>query len=474
MNGGRLRDVWTRVFALAWPVMAEQTTRTLMRTVDIVVTAALSPAAVVAIGLADLFARFPLRIGLGLGGAAIALSSQDTGSGADANRDEAVTQALLVAFLVGVPFVLAGVLFGEAAVGLFPASDDAVRLGGTYLAVVFATAPARLVALVAARSLQGLGDTRTPMYVNVAANVVNVALSVGLGFGLLGLPRLEVFGVGLATSAANALSASLLVAAVYRTGSPVTFARPTDATIGAQLVRVSLPRVAEGFAAELAEFPFNALLLSLGDVAGGTPAARQASPGDVANAGFQIGRRVYQQVTGPLVRGYNTAASILVGQALGRGDPATARYEGWATAALALGTVGVVGLLLAVFADSVVAVLGFGGSGEALTYAAEFAVVYGLSAPLLALFVTLSGALQGAGATRIPFVARLTGMFGFFVGLSYVAVEFLGTGLPGVYVGVFVAYAWMGVFVFVAFRYADWAGTAAGLLRERGSIEGDD
>ena len=459
MNGGRLRDVWTRVFALAWPVMAEQTTRTLMRTVDIVVTAALSPAAVVAIGLADLFARFPLRIGLGLGGAAIALSSQDTGSGADANRDEAVTQALLVAFLVGVPFVLVGVLFGETAVGLFPASDDAVRLGGTYLAVVFATAPARLVALVAARSLQGLGDTLTPMYVNVVANVVNVSLSVGLGFGLLGLPRLEVFGVGLATSAANALSATLLVAAVYRPESPVTFARPTDATIGAQLVRVSLPRVAEGFAAELAEFPFNALLLSFGDV---------------ANAGFQIGRRVYQQVTGPLVRGYNTAASILVGQALGRGDPATARYEGWATAVLALGTVGVVGLLLVVFADPVVAVLGFGGSGEALTYAAEFAIVYGLSAPLLALFVALSGALQGAGATRIPFVARLTGMFGFFVGLSYVAVEVLGTGLVGVYVGVFAAYAWMGLFVFVAFRYADWAGTAAGLLRERGSIEGDD
>ena len=121
-----------------------------------------------------------------------------------------------------------------------------------------------------------------------------------------------------------------------------------------------------------------------------------------------------------------------------------------------------------------VAVLAFGGSGEALTYAAEFAVVYGLSAPLLALFVALSGALQGAGATRIPFVARLTGMFGFFVGLSYVAVEVLGTGLVGVDVGVFAAYAWMGLFVFVAFRYADWAGTAAGLLRERGSIEGDD
>ncbi|ELZ29816.1 DNA damage-inducible protein [Halogeometricum pallidum JCM 14848] len=474
MDTGRLRGVWRRVFSLAWPVMAEQTTRTLMRTVDVLVTAALSPAAVVAIGLADLFARFPLRIGLGLGGAAIALSSQDTGSGADANRDEAVTQAILVAFLVGLPFVLAGHFLGDALVGLFPASDDAVRLGGTYLAVIFATAPARLVVLVAARALQGLGDTRTPMYVNVVANVLNVSLSVGLGFGLVGLPKLGVFGVGLATSTANVLSAVLLLAATYRPSSPVAFARPTDPTVGAQLVRVSLPRIAEGFTAELAEFPFNALLLSLGDVAGGTPAARQASPGDVANAGFQIGRRVYQQVTGPLVRGYNVAASVLVGQALGREDPSTARYEGWATAALSLCTVGVIGLLLVAFADPVVAALGFGGSDAALEYAAEFAVVYGVSAPLLALFVSLSGALQGAGATRLPFLARLTGMFGFFVGFSYLAVERFEMGLFGVYAGVFLAYAWMSLFVVVAFRYADWAGTAAGLLRERGSVDGDD
>ena len=71
----RLFGVWRRVLSLAWPVMAEQTTRTLMRTVDVFVTGLFSPAAVAAVGLADLYARFPLRIGLGLGGGAIALSS---------------------------------------------------------------------------------------------------------------------------------------------------------------------------------------------------------------------------------------------------------------------------------------------------------------------------------------------------------------------------------------------------------------
>ncbi|MGQ4554567.1 MATE family efflux transporter [Halobellus sp. GM3] len=473
MEFARLRRVWSRIFALAWPVMAEQTTRTLMRTVDILITAALSPAAVVAIGLADLFSRFPLRIGVGIGGGAIALASQDTGSGADANRDEAVTQSLLIGFLGGVPFVVIGLVAAPALIGLFPASDEAVRLGGAYLAIIFATAPARQVSIIGARALQGVGNTRTPMYVNVLANGTNVILSLGLAFGIGGLPALGVVGVAFGTATANVLSAGLLLAAVYAPSSPLSYARPTDWTIGAQLVRVGLPRMAGGFTSVLAEFPFNALLLSLGGAAG-VPATAGAAPGDVVNAGFQIGRRVYQQVTSPLARGYNIAASILVGQSLGRGDAAQARFEGWATAALAVLSVGGIGALIAVFADSVVAVLGFGSSESALAYAAAFAVVYGLSAPGLALFVSLSGALQGAGATRLPFVSNLTGMFGFFVGFSYAAVEFTTLGLTGVYAGVVLAHVWKGATMVLAFRYADWAGTAAGLLRERGSVVAED
>jgi len=108
----RVVAVWRRVLDLSWPVMVQHVFRTLMRTTDIVVTGLFSPGAVAAVGLADLYARFPLRIGLGLGGGAIALSSQDTGGQAVENRDEAITQAILIGLLSGVPFVAFGVLFG--------------------------------------------------------------------------------------------------------------------------------------------------------------------------------------------------------------------------------------------------------------------------------------------------------------------------------------------------------------------------
>ena len=456
MQWRRLPSVWRRIFALAWPVMAEQTFRTLMRTVDIIVTALISPAAVVAIGLADLYARFPLRIGLGLGGGAIALSSQDTGSDADANRSEAITQAILLGALTGVPFVVFGVLLGEFAIGLFPASAEAIELGAVYLAIIFATAPARHVALIGARALQGTGDTKTPMYVNVFTNSLNIGASATFGLGLFGAPALGVVGVGLATAVANVVTAGLLLLAIYRPASGIDAVRPRDLTIAKQLVVISAPRLAEGFVSEIAEFPFNALLLGFGDA---------------VNAGFQIGRRVYQQVTGPIGRGYNVAASILVGQALGEGNEADARFNGWAVASLGLVTVGVIGLLLAWQAETVVTLLG-SGEGEELYYATQFAIVYGLSGPALALFVGVSGSLQGASETRVPFFARLTGMFGFFVGFSFLAVYVLDMGVFGAYLGVFLAYVWMALFVVVAFAYTGWADRAIRMMEERGSIDG--
>ncbi|MGM0447817.1 MAG: MATE family efflux transporter [Methanobacteriota archaeon] len=461
MEFPRLRRVWRRVFSLAWPVMAEQTFRTAMRTTDILVTALFSPAAVVAIGLADLYARFPLRIGLGLGGGAIALSSQDTGAGAAQNRDEAVTQAILLGALAGIPFVLFGFLFGEFAIDVFgrlvgeETSPAVVDLGSTYLALVFATAPARHVALVGARALQGTGDTRTPMYVNVAANSVNIAGSVVLGLGLFGLPRLEVVGVGLATAGANVLTAGLLCFAIWGSWTDADFAWPRDLTIAKQLLVVSAPRVLEGFGSEIAEFPFNALLLGFGET---------------VNAGFQIGRRVYQQVTGPLSRGYNVAASILVGQALGEGDPEAARFNGWAVASLGVLTVGAIGLGLVVAAPRVVPI--FTDDAATVASAVDFARVYGLAGAALACFSALSGSLQGASETRIPLVARVSGMFGLFLGLSWLLGRTAGFGPEGAYVGVFAAYAWMALVVAAGFRYSGWASRAADMMDARGSGPG--
>ncbi len=443
--------------------MVEQVSRTLMRTIDIFVTALFSPLAVAAIGLADLYARFPLRIGLGLGAGSIALSSQDTGSDALANRDEAVTQAILLGFLLGLPFVLFGLLLGEEAISVLgiwadPGQmDDVAALGGTYLAIIFATAPARHVALVGARALQGTGDTRTPMYVNLTSNGLNIFFSLLLGLGLFGAPRLEIVGVGLATAFGNIFTASAFVVAIATDWTEANFTVPKQYVIAKQLLVVSAPKIAEGMVATLIEFPFNSLLLFFGAE---------------INGAYQIGRRVYQQVTSPLSRGLNVGASIVVGQSLGEGDPNQARYRGWATAGLGLVTVGTLGLVLAVFAEPLAGL--FTEDADTLAPAAAFAFVYGITAPATALYIALAGALQGGSDTRTPFVARVVGMLVFYLGFSAVTSVWLGWGLLGVYLGIFLYYTSAFCIVAIGFEYGGWAGRATDMMEDRGSVATDD
>lgn len=458
VDRGRLFALWRRVASLSWPVMLEQVSRTLMRTTDIFVTALFSPLAVAAIGLADLYARLPLRIGLGLGAGAIALSSQDTGSGATTNRDEAITQAILIGAIAGVPFMIFGFFLGEEAVailGIWADEDqmaEVAALGGIYLAIIFATSPARHVALIAARSLQGTGDTRTPMYINLVGNGMNIVLSVILGLGLLGAPRMEIVGVGIATAIGNVFAASALVLAIASPYTDAGFVIPRRLIIAKQLLVVSAPKVVEGLVATVIEFPFNSLLLAFSAE---------------VNAGYQIGRRVYQQVSSPLSRGLSVAASIVVGQALGAGNPKEARFNGWATAAFGLLTVGTIGIGLAVLAEPLARL--FTDDPETLQAAIGFAITYGLTAPFTVLYVSISGSLQGGSDTRTPFIARTTGLFFFYLGFSYVASIVLGFGLIGIYLGIFLYYVSATLIVAVGFQYGGWASRAAAMMADRGT-----
>jgi len=450
----RLRSLYGRMIGLGWPIAVQQTLTTLMRTVDIVVTGLFSPAAVAAIGLADLYAQVPLRVGLGLGAGAIALSSQDTGREADLSRDRAVTQAVLIGVLCGLPLVAVGLLFSDALIGLLGAEPEVVRLGGTYLLIVFAAAPFRIVGLVGARSLQGAGDTRTPMSVNGGANALNVLLTVSLGLGLGPAPRLGIVGVGLATGISRLVEATVITAAMRSPWTPVSLTRPRDPVVTRQLVRVSTPTFAEGMSTSLANFPFNALLLVFGTE---------------AVAAYHIARRIYQQLTGPIYRSLSTVTSIIVGQRLGRGDPDDARYAATAILGFGVAVLGAAGVLLFVGAGPLVSV--FTDDPATSDLAVQFTRVFGVSMLAFGVFFPLSGALRGAGDTRTPFYARLLGAFVFLLGVSYLLAVPLGYGLLGVYVGTVLSYVCWAAVAAAGFVWGDWAGTAASMMAERAEAE---
>lgn len=465
---GRLRSrvwaVWRRTFSLSWPLAVQQTLNTLMRTVDILVTGRFSTAAVSAVGLADLYAQFPLRVGLSLGTGAIALSSQDTGREAAHTRNRAISQALLIGFLLGLPLVAVGVMLSHLLIDILDAEADVVRLGGLYLSIILAASPMRIVALVGARSLQGTGDTITPMLINGVTNVINIALTVTLGLGLLGMPRLEIVGVGIATAIARTLEALLMTGAIASPWTEPGLARPRGLTITRQLIAISVPNFAEGLTSSLAQFPLNWMILQFGTE---------------ANAAFHVGRRIYQQIGAPMYRSYSVASSIICGQDLGAGRPDRARFAGLAITAFSLATLGVAGAVLFTFAEPIAELFLDEDQiepqefAETLAYAIVFTQVFAGAIVIFGVFSPIAGTLRGAGDTLTPFVGRIIGTVVFLLGFSYVVGIHLGYGLPAIYAAILLNYATWAAVVAIGFQWGSWADKAADLIDERAASEAD-
>jgi Na+-driven multidrug efflux pump len=96
-----------------------------------------------------------------------------------------------------------------------------------------------------------------------------------------------------------------------------------------------------------------------------------------------------------------------------------------------------------------------------------FARTYGLSAGALVTFVALSGAFSGASETRVPFVARVTGLAAFLLGGTYLVGVVLGLGPVGAYLGIAGSYLWMAGVVAWRFHRGEWALRAADMMGER-------
>ncbi|EMA37333.1 MATE family efflux transporter [Halobiforma nitratireducens] len=441
--------------------MAEQVLRTLMRTTDLIVAGVFSPAAVAAVGLADIYARFPIRFGIGIGDGAIALSSQDTGANATANRDQAVTQALLLGLLGGIPFILFGLLLNESAIAVLGAlaeegaMAEVIEYGSTYLLLIMLSAPAIHVNFIAARSIQGTGDTKTPMYVNGAVNALNIGLTVGLAFGLGPLPELTVIGIAAATALSDGLGAIAFLAIIGSPLSEIRYVRPRRLVVIKQLLLISWPRIAEGVSEMIAEFPFNAILLAFGTE---------------VNAAYHVGRRMYQQVASPLGRGYGVAANILVGQSLGEQKPGEAYYHGLAATGLSVLTVGGLCAILFAFAEQFVLV--FTRDPVTIGYATGFAQAYAVAALFIAAYIVLAGSLRGGSETLTPFIARLVGTFVFLLGFTYVVGVHLGYGVIAAYFAVVLDFVFRVAFVGIVYYRRRWVDRGTSMMTERGTLEG--
>lgn len=448
--------LWKEAFILAWPVMLNHIFTTAMRTTDMILMGYFGPAAVTAVGLGDVWESIILRIGLGLGTGSISLISQESGTNtaaARANKDIILSQVIFLSFIIGIPFIFIAFLFAEEMIALLGAAPKVIELGAQYLLIIFAAAPFRIIAIIASRALQGSGDTRTPMIVEVISNFLNIVISIGLALGIGFFPKIGVPGVGIGTFIAKTLSAVIFILLFLSSKSEFNLKNPLkhwDFILIKQLFKVSTPKISQGLYQSFITFPFNSIVLLFG-----TEAA----------AAYHIARRVFQQLIAPMHRSYYTVTAILSGQKIGAGRIDESKKTVEAMLILTVFSIGSFSILI--FFSSPYLVRLFGDNPETIAIAVSFLKALSLGGPLITVYGVLAGHLNGAGNTSSAFYANLVSQTLLKLGLSYLLAVFFDLGLLGVLIALPVDFLGRAIWVGRKYLGNDWIAEADLMISER-------
>lgn len=323
------------VFRLALPVLAEQFLSYLVGLVDTYLSGRLEGIATVAtnaVGLAGYVSWLgTLLFGLvGIGTTAVIARAWGAGRRAQANR--VTNQALTLGAATGILFLVLILPAAPAFAAMLGMTGVAADIAVRFLRIDAAGLVFTSVTLAGSAALRGAGDMRTPMLVLGLVNLVNMALSAPLAFGVgpwpaLGLadPLLEprgVDGVVFGTVAARAIGCLAMLFALSRGVGGLKLRRlqlRPKTRVARRILAVGLPAAGDGLVMWTGHFLF---LMVISNVAAGRA-------GEVAFAAHVVGIRVEAVTYLPAVA-WGAAAATLVGQSLGAGRPDRARAVGHA------------------------------------------------------------------------------------------------------------------------------------------------
>lgn len=191
----------------------------------------------------------------------------------------------------------------------------------------------------------------------------------------------------------------------------------------------------------------------LGNLATILVTAQFAHFGTVAVAAFGITARL-EFLMVPLAFGIGSALTALVGNAVGRGDWATARLTAWTGAATSFLLGGIAGLIIWLFPEKIAAL--FASDVHVQEVAARGLRIVGPAFAALGVGMSLYFAAMGAGRMGWPLVAGVS-RIAFAVGGGYVLSQTLGLGLDGQFYGVALGLLGYGFFNAIAVRPGVWS-----------------
>ncbi len=405
-------SIFGHLLRFSLPLLLGNFCQQLYNTVDsIVVGNFVGKEALAAVGTVNPIINTLIGLFLGLSTGVSVVIAQAYGARDAVGVRRAVQTSVLLIFVLSVISTAVGVATVGPMLRLMQAPEDVFGLAETYLGIYFAGVSGLMVYNLGSGILRAVGDARRPLYFLLFSAGVNTVLD------LLFVAVFDwgVAGAAIATVAAQALSAVLVLVVLTRTEGSyriVWRGMRMDGTILRAIFRVGVPS-----ALQLAITSFSNVFVQ--------------SYVDRFDSSCMAGWATYAKLdsfaTLPMLT-LSVAATTFVGQNVGAGDWERARQGTRCAHWMGLVSTAAIVAPLMIWAGPLCAL--FGRDAEMLRYGVWFVRVISPFYVLGTYNQVCAGALRGAGDGRGPMLVMLFSFVAFRQVYLYVTWQCFGTLLP--------------------------------------------
>ena len=309
--------------------------------------------------------------------------------------------------LLAIPIILLLEPVGVGVLRLVGHAPEVLKLEEQYMRILLFGGGGMVLSSAVSSFFSGQGQTRVVMGCNVLANGINIFMNYLFVFGCWGLPEMGIAGAAWA-SVIGSWSAPIFLGVIYfnrhhRHNFGTLRNLRFDQVLFRRMLRFGLP---SGFHFFTEVAAFTVFVLLIGRL------------GDLAHFAGNIALSINLIAFMPMI-GMGIAASILVGQCIGRDDTAEATRYGWTALQMGLAYIGLIGASFIMIPDLYLAIFSeeagsFDSSvlRDAVRYLLIILAVWGWPD---AASLILSGALKGAGDTHFVMRYQAIIAWGIFV-----------------------------------------------------------
>ncbi len=433
-----------RIFHLALPLLLTRQLENLVGFADIYMVGRLGPEAISAVGISRQLVMVISVTMIAVTTGTFAMVAQAIGAESQQDASANAKQSITLLTLLSIGISLFGLLVAPAVLVALSLSPEVVALGTPYLRVFFSGIVLMTLNFTITTCLHGAADTRTPFYISIINSAVKIVVSYLLIFGLWGLPRLGVTGAAAGDLVGRLCGVAIGFWVLYSgrfgiTLLPDTSYRP-NWTLARRILKIGIPSALQGFFRNGSNLVFIKLV------------ALTASS-TTAVAAFSIGNQM-ERVLRRTSLAFGTAATALVGQTLGAGEPDAAEQRGWTTLLIAVLTTALMGLPIALFARPIMAF--FTDAPDVIGIGIVYLYAMVLAEPFMCAAITSSGGLRGAGDTMPALYYTLIAQWLIRLPVAYILAFTLGYDINGIWSTLVIFSALQGALTVRKFGKGEW------------------